>query len=147
GVDVHPPGIGTLLRGIAEQNLTNVRVFQGDASDILRECIADGELDRMLIFFPDPWHKKRHHKRRLIQADFVQLLRRKLRPGAVLHLATDWHNYAQQMLEVMSAAEGFTNLAGKGEFAGACDRPQTRFERRGLKLGHGVWDLLFTRTL
>ena len=146
GVDVHLPGIGTLLRGIQEHELENVRVCQDDAKQLLSEAIADGGLDRVLVFFPDPWHKKRHHKRRLIQPDFVQLLRRKLAPGGILHLATDWENYAEQMMEVLSAAEGFQNCFGPGQFAHQHDRPVTKFEKRGQRLGHGVWDLLFTRT-
>lgn len=145
GIEVHPPGVGTLLRALEEQNLGNVRVFREDARLVLEQCFADGAIDRILIFFPDPWPKKRHHKRRLIQPDFVALLRRKLRPGGVLHLATDWEHYAEQMMEVLSAAEGFRNPFGEGAFAGEHDRPRTKFESRGLRLGHGVWDLIFVR--
>ena len=101
----------------------------------------------MQVYFPDPWHKKRHHKRRLIQPEFVQLLRKKLQPGGVIHLATDWENYAEHMMEVMSAAPGFTNCEGEGQFAPRPEyRPVTKFERRGERLGHGVWDLLFEKT-
>lgn len=145
GIDVHPPGIGTLLREIHAQGLANLKVMQGDATDVLRTCFADGSLDRIQVFFPDPWHKKRHHKRRLIQPPFVADLAGKLRKGGILHLATDWQNYAEQMLEVMEAAPGFRNLAGAGHFAADHDRPETKFERRGRRLGHGVWDLLFEK--
>jgi len=145
GIDVHPPGIGTLLREISQHDLKNLRVMQGDAVDVLANRFADNELDRIQIFFPDPWHKKRHHKRRMIQPPFVQALAGKLRAGGVLHLATDWENYAQQMMEVMSAASGFRNQAGEGNFAVEHDRAETKFERRGRRLGHGVWDLLFEK--
>lgn len=145
GVEVHPPGVGTLLRGSEERGLSNLRVYQHDAIQILERCLADGQLAEVLIFFPDPWHKKRHHKRRLVQPPFVQLLRRKLRPGGRLHLATDWQNYAEQMVEVLEGAEGFRNAFGPGQYAAEHDRPETKFERRGLRLGHGVWDLIYTR--
>ena len=145
GVEVHPPGVGTLLRAIREHGLANVRVFRADARLVLERCFKDDELDRILIFFPDPWHKKRHHKRRLIQPEFVQLLGRKLAPGGQLHLATDWENYAAQMMEVMGAAEGFGNRSGAGRFARHHDRPETKFERRGRRLGHDVRDLIFVK--
>lgn len=145
GIEVHPPGVGALLRGLEEQGLDNVRVFRHDAREVLTNCFDDASIDRILIYFPDPWPKKRHHKRRLIQPEFVALLRRKLAPGGLLHLATDWENYAEQMMEVMSAAEGWRNAVGEGHYAEAGERPETKFERRGRHLGHGVWDLLFTR--
>lgn len=145
GIDVHPPGIGTLLREIDARGLDNVRVMRGDATEVLSRCFADGSLDRIQIFFPDPWHKKRHHKRRLIQSDFIEALAVKMRTGGILHLATDWENYAEQMMAVMSSSKRFRNLAGPGNYSAAGDRPQTKFERRGRKLGHGVWDLVFEK--
>ena len=145
GIDVHPPGIGTLLREIRDHGITNLRVMQGDAVQVLANCFADNSLDRIQIFFPDPWHKKRHHKRRMIQSAFVDVLARKLRQGGVLHLATDWENYAEQMMEVMSASSQFRNMAGDGCFATEHERVETKFERRGRRLGHGVWDLVFEK--
>ena len=145
GIDVHPPGIGTILREIKIADLKNLRVMQGDAMEVLQTCFEDNELDRVQIFFPDPWHKKRHHKRRMIQPAFVSELAAKMRSGGILHLATDWENYAEQMMEVMSASEQFRNLAGEGNFAEDHERVETKFERRGRRLGHGVWDLLFEK--
>lgn len=146
GVEVHKPGVGRLLMAMGEQQLTNLRVYCDDAVEVLARCIADESLDRVQVYFPDPWHKKKHHKRRLIQPTFVQQLRKKLKPGGVLHLATDWEHYAEHMLEVMSAAEGFQNKAGAGEYSPRPDyRPLTKFEQRGQRLGHGVWDLLFEK--
>ncbi len=145
GVDVHPPGIGTLLKGIEERGLHNIRVFQGDGTLILRENFADASLSRVQIFFPDPWHKKRHHKRRLIQPDFVELIARKLQPGGILHLATDWEQYAEHMMEVLSASPSLCNSAGQGNYATRGERPSTKFVCRGERLGHGVWDLVFQR--
>lgn len=146
GVEVHPPGIGTILRAIEAEGLHNLRIYQADATEVLRHCIADGSLQTLQIFFPDPWHKKRHHKRRLVQAEFVQQLRPKLATGGVLHLATDWEPYAEQMLQVLTAAEGFRNCAGTALWASEHKRPLTKFEQRGQRLGHGVWDLLFEKT-
>ena len=146
GVEVHLPGVGRLLHSMEDEGVDNIRVYCHDAVEILNDCIDDASLDTVQIFFPDPWHKKRHHKRRLIQPDFVDLLCRKLKPGGVLHLATDWENYAEQMMEVLSANRQLRNQAGAGEFAPRPDhRPLTKFERRGERLGHGVWDLLFER--
>ncbi len=145
GVEVHPPGVGNILRIIAEQQLTNVRIYKTDAKDVLQQCMADDSLSRMQVFFPDPWHKTKHHKRRLIQAEFVQQVRLKLKPGGVLHLATDWQAYANQMLKVMSAAEGFRNCAGDKHWVTEHARPLTKFEQRGQRLGHGVWDLMFEK--
>ena len=145
GVEVHPPGVGNLLRRIEETGVTNLRVYRADAKDVLQHCIADGALRTLQIFFPDPWHKKRHHKRRLIQPDFVASIRPKLEVGGILHLATDWEPYAQQMLAVMEAAPGFRNPFGPGNLATKHRRPETKFERRGQRLGHGVWDLIYTR--
>lgn len=145
GVDVHPPGIGTLLRKVDELGLTNVRVFQDDANLVLANCIADNSLDKVQIYFPDPWHKKRHHKRRLIQEAFIHSLLPKLKSNALLHLATDWENYAEQMMEALESIEALENINGKGQYSGPDERPSTKFQRRGEKLGHGVWDLLFKK--
>ena len=147
GIEVHRPGVGSLLNEAGKAGVNNIRVYCHDAVEILRECIADESLDRVQIYFPDPWHKKRHNKRRLVQPAFVEALRPKLKQGGILHLATDWENYAEQMMEVMSAAEAWSNLAGENQYSPRPDyRPLTKFEKRGQKLGHGVWDLLFERT-
>ena len=147
GIEVHRPGVGSLLNEAGKAGVNNIRVYCHDAVEILRECIADESLDRVQIYFPDPWHKKRHNKRRLVQPAFVEALRPKLKQGGILHLATDWENYAEQMMEVMSAAENWSNLAGDNQYSPRPDyRPLTKFEKRGQKLGHGVWDLLFERT-
>lgn len=142
--EVHTPGVGALLKLIEELALTNVRVIQHDVVEVLKNMIADASLDGVHIFFPDPWHKKRHHKRRLIQAEFVKLLCSKLKVGAYLHVATDWEEYAQWVLEVLSAEPQLKNTvidyAEKPSY-----RPLTKFENRGIKLGHGVWDLVFIR--
>lgn len=144
GIEVHEPGVGALLKRIEELGLGNLRIVQHDAVEVFTHMLADASLDGIHIFFPDPWHKKRHHKRRLIQSDFVELLVGKLKPGGYLHLATDWEHYAQQMLEVLSADKHLANTcetyAPRPEY-----RPLTKFEQRGLRLGHGVWDLLFRR--
>jgi len=145
GIEVHPPGVGRLINNAAEEGLTNLRVYMADALDVLDDCIADGSLSRVQIYFPDPWHKKKHHKRRIIQPAFVEKLRSKLEIGGILHLATDWENYAEHMLEVMTAAQGYVNEAGRGYSPRPDFRPVTKFERRGERLGHGVWDLLFRR--
>jgi tRNA (guanine-N7-)-methyltransferase len=144
GVEVHTPGVGNLLRLVEEHNLTNLRVIQHDAVEVLHDMIADSALDGIHIFFPDPWPKKRHHKRRLLQADFVRLLRDKLKPGGYMHFATDWEEYAQWALDVLRAEPQLNNTvqgyAPRPEY-----RPLTKFEQRGLNLGHGVWDLIFRR--
>ncbi len=146
GVEVHKPGVGALLNGLLTQGLGNVRVYSCDALEVLRHCVADASLDRLLLFFPDPWHKKRHHKRRIVQPEFAELVRRKLKVGGVLHMATDWEPYAEHMLDVMSAAPGYRNQAEDGRFVPRPqERPVTKFERRGERLGHGVWDLKFER--
>ena len=146
GIEVHFPGVGKLLHSMEEQGVENIRVFCHDAVEVLELCIADQSLDRMQIFFPDPWHKKKHNKRRLVQADFIQKLRAKIKVGGVIHLATDWEHYATQMMQVMTAADGFKNQAGQACFSERPDyRPFTKFEKRGERLGHGVWDLLFEK--
>lgn len=146
GVEVHRPGVGALLKQIDAQQLSNLRVFSTDANLVLEQSIGDASLDRVLLFFPDPWHKKRHNKRRLVQTEFVQRIRQKLKSGGIFHMATDWQPYAEHMMAVMSAAEGFRNLAGDQQYAPRPeDRPITKFEQRGARLGHGVWDLLFIK--
>ena len=178
-IEVHTPGVGALLKLISENNLTNLRLIRHDAVEVLEKMIAPNSLDGIHIYFADPWHKKRHHKRRLIQAEFVSLLVSKLKPGAYLHLATDWHNYAEQMLLILNAEptlqntstnlmriETFTteDAAKSGEISnefkpsieqldsehpGYVDRPSyrpiTKFETRGIRLGHGVWDLVYRK--
>ena len=147
GVEVHTPGVGRALHLMHEQGVENIRLFNHDAVEVLEKNIPDNSLDRVQIFFPDPWHKKKHNKRRLIKPEFVQSLRQKLRIGGVIHLATDWEHYADQMIEVMSEAEGFKNQAEEYCFSERPDyRPLTKFEQRGQRLGHGVWDLLFEKT-
>ena len=144
GIEVHTPGVGSLLKLIDSGNLGNVRIVQHDAVEVLREMVAPASFDGAHIFFPDPWPKKRHHKRRLVQADFVALLASRLRPGGYLHLATDWQEYAEQMLAVLGAEPQLENTAA-GFAPRPAYRPQTKFETRGLKLGHGVWDVVFRR--
>jgi tRNA (guanine-N7-)-methyltransferase len=147
GIEVHPPGVGRLLGRIEEEKLTNIRVFCDDAIEVLSRCIPDASLDTLQLFFPDPWPKKRHHKRRIVQTEFAQSLREKLKLGGQFHMATDWEPYAEHMMEVMSAAEGYENAAGAGVYAPQPEwRPVTKFQKRGENLGHGVWDLIFTRT-
>lgn len=146
GIEVHAPGVGRLLNALAAADASNVRVYHHDAVEVLTHEVADGSLDEVRIYFPDPWHKKRHNKRRLVQAPFAELLVRKLAPGGRLHLATDWHDYAQQMWDVLDATAGIVNRAGKrGSVERPPWRPQTHFETRGQKLGHGVWDLIYDR--
>jgi len=146
GIEVHRPGVGKLLHSMQEQGVDNIRVYCHDAVEVLRDCIPRASLDTVQIFFPDPWHKKKHHKRRLIQPPLVQQLVERLKSGGVLHLATDWEDYAQQMMAVLSTTEGLSNAHGEGQFAPRPEhRPLTKFELRGERLGHGVWDLLFRR--
>ena len=146
--EVHTPGVGALLKRIEEQHLTNIRILQHDAVEVIDHMLALGSLDGIHIFFPDPWHKKKHNKRRLIQAPLIANLAARLKPGGYLHCATDWAPYAQQILAVLSAEPLLRNTARleAGGYAPKPDyRPLTKFENRGLKLGHGVWDLVFTR--
>lgn len=146
GIEVHSPGVGNLLLQIEEKNLNNIRVLNDDAVDVLKQMIPDTSLDAVYLFFADPWHKKRHHKRRIVQKEFVQLLRKKLKTGGVFHMATDWQHYAEHMMKVMTDADGFENVAGENQYIEKPDyRPLTRFEQRGQRLGHGVWDLLFKK--
>jgi tRNA (guanine-N7-)-methyltransferase len=144
GIEVHEPGVGALLQRIDEAQLTNLRLVQHDAVEVMRDMIAPSSLAAVHVFFPDPWPKKRHWKRRLIQPPFVALLASRLAHGGTLHCATDWQPYAEQMLEVLSAEPSLENTADG--FAPRPDyRPLTKFENRGLALGHGVWDLVFTK--
>ena len=146
GVEVHQPGVGRLLLQMEQHGIANIRIANDDAVEFLRERVPEESLDGVRIYFPDPWPKKRHHKRRLIQSSLIELLASRMRPGALLHLATDWEPYAEHMLEVMRLSDGFVNLSPSGDF---CDqpewRPETKYERRGERLGHQVRDLLFKR--
>jgi tRNA (guanine-N7-)-methyltransferase len=148
GVEVHTPGVGKLLHHIQDKAVSNLRVCKEDAVEFLTVCIPDQSLNTVQLFFPDPWHKKRHHKRRIVQPEFATLLRKKLTPGGTFHMATDWQHYAEHMLDVMEAAEGWENSQGKGNYLPARPehRPETKYEQRGIRLGHGVWDIQF-RTL
>ena len=146
GIEVHAPGVGRLLNALAEDDARNVRVYRHDAVEVLQHEIADASLDEIRIYFPDPWHKKRHQKRRLVNPESAALLVRKLAPGGRLHLATDWQDYAEQMWDVLDATPGIVNRAGpRGGVPRPHWRPQTHFETRGQKLGHGVWDLIYDR--
>ena len=144
GVEVHTPGVGALLKQIGEREIANLRIVQHDAVEVLEHMVAPGSLAGVHVFFPDPWHKKKHNKRRLIQSPFVAKLAAHLAPGGYLHCATDWQPYAEQMLEVLSAEPALANTAD-GYAPKPAYRPLTKFENRGLKLGHGVWDLVFTK--
>lgn len=146
GIEVHRPGVGRLMSLAEAKELRNLRVICADAVEVLQHLLPDDSLDAIYLFFPDPWHKKRHHKRRIVQPAFAELAGRRLRRGGHLHMATDWKEYAAQMLAVMSQAERFRNLSPSGDYVPRPDyRPLTKFERRGQRLGHGVWDLLFER--
>ncbi|MDQ3494350.1 MAG: tRNA (guanosine(46)-N7)-methyltransferase TrmB [Pseudomonadota bacterium] len=147
GIEVHAPGVGRLLNALAEDGSDHVCVYRHDAVEVLTHEIVDGGLDEIRIYFPDPWHKKRHHKRRLLQPAFAELLVRKLAPDGRLHLATDWQDYAEQMWDVLDATPGLRNRAGaRGHVPRPAWRPQTHFEHRGQRLGHGVWDLLYDKS-
>ena len=146
-IEVHEPGVGALLKLIGEQNISNLRLMRHDAVEVVENMIPEGFLDGVHVYFPDPWHKKRHNKRRLIQPDFVALLSSRIKSGGYWHLATDWQEYAEQMMEVLSAEP---TLANTGNLPGGYTerpsyRPVTKFENRGIKLGHGVWDLVFCK--
>ena len=146
GIEVHRPGVGHLLNALAADDVDNVRVINADAAEVIRDCLPAGILDRVLVFFPDPWPKKRHHKRRLIQPDFVDVIARVLAPGGHLHLATDWADYADHMRAVLDPHAAFVNTAGDAGWAERPDyRPATRFEQRGARKGHTVHDLLYRR--
>jgi len=149
GIEVHEPGVAAVMLGMIENNLTNIRVIQNDAVKMIRDFIPDHTFSRIHIYFPDPWPKKKHHKRRIIQADFVEILRQKLGDKGIIHCATDWEDYAKQMMTVLSANPGLKNIIDENQFADNKTvqlRANTKFEKRGTKLGHGVWDLLFLST-
>jgi tRNA (guanine-N7-)-methyltransferase len=148
GIEVHTPGVGHLLLKLAEEDISNVRIMSADAMEILRQSIPPQSLSGLQLFFPDPWHKKKHHKRRIVQPAFVELLATLLKPGGIFHAATDWEDYARHMLSVMSDhARLFGNLSDTNTYVPQPDsRPTTKFERRGQRLGHGVRDLMFKRT-
>ncbi len=146
GIEVHKPGVGHLLILLNEQGLTNVRVYCHDAIEILEQKLPDHSLAGLHLFFPDPWHKKKHHKRRIVRPSFVDLLNKKLQMDGYFHAATDWQHYAESMLEVLSASEGLKNTSLSQDYCERPDyRPLTKFEQRGLRLGHGVWDLIFRK--
>lgn len=145
GVEVHLPGVGSALNLAEEAGIENLRVSKDDAIEVLKR-IPDASIDTVQLFFPDPWHKKKHHKRRIVQSEFAQTLRRILKPGGIFHMATDWENYMEHMLEVMDAEEGYENIAGPGQCVERpSDRPYTKFEKRGENKGHGVWDMKYRK--
>ena len=144
GVEVHPPGVGRLVNCAGKAELQNLKVYMADANDVMDTCFADNSIDRVQLFFPDPWHKKKHNKRRIVQKPFVDLVARKLKVGGQFHVATDWEPYAEHILEVLSEASALSNTVA--DYADKPDyRPKTKFENRGEKLGHGVWDLIFEK--
>ncbi len=147
GIEVHRPGVGACLADAGERNIDNIRVMEHDAVEVLKNMVPDNSLHRLQLFFPDPWHKKRHHKRRIVQPEFVELVRKKLAIGGTFHMATDWQPYAEHMAQVMNSADGYSNTATEGNYVARPDyRPITKFEVRGQKLGHGVWDLIYERS-
>jgi tRNA (guanine-N7-)-methyltransferase len=146
GIEVHRPGVGHLMLQLAQQGINNVRIYCHDAIEIMENKIADHSLAGVHLFFPDPWPKKKHHKRRIVRPSFVNLLVKKLKSGGYFHAATDWQNYAEHMLEVLSAESRLINAGNETDYCERPDyRPLTKFEQRGLRLGHGVWDLIFRR--
>lgn len=146
GIEVHAPGVGACLSAAEEAGVNNLRVMCHDAVEVLEKMIPDHSLRMVQLFFPDPWHKARHNKRRIVQGPFAELVMRKLKLGGVFHMATDWEQYAEHMLEVMSSIAGYKNLSEEGNYVPRPEsRPLTKFEQRGQRLGHGVWDLMFER--
>lgn len=146
GIEVHPPGVGRLINEAGKLGLQNLWVFMADATDVLNDCFADASVDRLQLFFPDPWHKKKHNKRRIVQKPFMTTIATKLKPQGVLHMATDWQPYAEYMLEALAECPEYSNLAGEQGYSPApAYRPTTKFEKRGERLGHGVWDLLYQK--
>lgn len=147
GIEVHAPGVGKLLDEADKRGLSNLRVYRDDALEVLQRCLPEASLDGLQLFFPDPWPKKKHHKRRIVQLAFVELVRTRLKPGGTLHMATDWEAYAEHMAEVMAEAPGYSNTATDSPYVPRPEfRPLTKFETRGERLGHGVWDLIYRRT-
>ncbi|MFB0981470.1 MAG: tRNA (guanosine(46)-N7)-methyltransferase TrmB [Alteromonadaceae bacterium] len=146
GVEVHRPGVGACISLAQDEGVDNLKLFEHDAIEVLADCIPDCSLTTVQLFFPDPWHKKKHHKRRIVSLEFVETIRQKLKVDGVFHMATDWENYAECMIEDMNSAPGYENLAIEGDFVPRPDsRPLTKFENRGNNLGHGVWDIQFKR--
>ena len=146
GIEVHPPGVGRLVSEASKQNLHNLRIFCADATDVLQQCIADNSIDRIQLFFPDPWHKKRHHKRRIVNLAFIDVVATKLKPGGVFHMATDWLPYAEYAMDILEGNTALQNCAGLRTYSTKPSyRPETKFEKRGLKLGHSIQDLLFLK--
>jgi len=146
GIEVHRPGVGHLLRLVENSDCKNIRVSNQDAIDVLQNQIADGSIDRVQLFFPDPWHKKKHNKRRIVQEKFLIEVARIIKPNGTFHLATDWEHYAKQMLSTLNASEHFKNLSANNTYIEKpAERPTTKFEKRGQKLGHGVWDLMYEK--
>ena len=146
GIEVYPPGVGSTIKRAHATQLKNLRVYLADANDVIEECFGENTIDRLQLFFPDPWHKKKHNKRRIVTPSFVQLVRSRLVLNGVFHMSTDWEAYAEQMLEIMEQSDGYLNCAGAGNFSEKPDyRPLTKFELRGERLGHNVWDLVFKR--
>jgi tRNA (guanine-N7-)-methyltransferase len=146
GIEVHRPGVGACLSAAKEAGVTNLRVMCHDAVEVFESMIPDSSVTTLQLFFPDPWHKARHHKRRIVKAEFAEMIRPKLNTEGVFHMATDWENYAEHMIEVMNAAPGYENIATDGDYIPRPDeRPLTKFEARGHRLGHGVWDIKFRR--
>jgi len=146
GIEVHKPGVGACISLAQEVGVENLKVYEHDAIEILADCIAEKSLTTVQLFFPDPWHKKKHHKRRIVSPEFVEAIRNKLKIGGVFHMATDWENYAECMLEDMQSAQGYKNVSESNDYVPRPDsRPLTKFENRGQRLGHGVWDLQFER--
>ncbi|EPL9570632.1 tRNA (guanosine(46)-N7)-methyltransferase TrmB [Providencia rettgeri] len=147
GIEVHAPGVGACLASAKEENVSNVRVMCHDAIEVLDCMVPNESLAMVQLFFPDPWHKAKHNKRRIVQAQFAEKIRSKLAVGGVFHMATDWEPYAEHMLDVMKSVEGYKNLSPTGDYVPRPEsRPETKFEKRGQRLGHGVWDLMFERT-
>ncbi|MFL0811090.1 MAG: tRNA (guanosine(46)-N7)-methyltransferase TrmB [Agarilytica sp.] len=147
GIEVHPPGVGRLINLAGQEEVTNLRVYMADAKDVMEDCIPDASIDRFQLYFPDPWHKKKHHKRRIVQSEFLDLIADKMAEGGLVHLATDWEHYAEHMMEVICDADQcFANTAEEYCFSPKPEfRPETKFEKRGARLGHGVWDIVFQR--
>ncbi len=147
GIEVHGPGVGHLIHNANNDEVHNIKVIRHDAVEVLKHQIGDNTLQQVQLFFPDPWHKKRHNKRRIIRPDFIQLIHQKLKMDGLFHMATDWQHYAEQMLLQMDEAKGFSNTSGTGNYSTSkAARCETKFERRGLKLGHGVWDLIYKKS-
>ncbi len=148
GIEVHRPGVGALLLRMKENELTNIRVISHDAVEVLSDMVANDSIELVQLFFPDPWHKRRHHKRRIVNHEFVELLYSKLKHDGQFHMATDWEDYAKHILKVMQASTGWLNCSATDDYIPKPeDRPSTKFQKRGEGLGHGMWDLMFTKTI